>query len=333
MRHIASRGLVVVCAAVLAGLLHAQTASAAAPLTVTVTDEPDPVRLTNEVRYFVTVTNNGTDNATDVTLDSNTNVPATMPVTAVQSSLGTCSHDASTFNVHCNLGTMPPGTLMRITIVASVQVVGTVGAPRVATRAVTVSATNAPPATVNETTGIERARADLAVTGFSVAPSTGLPALAVTVRNIGFDKATQAAVDIGLPPGWACLPSCTPLFIASLPRGVEVTATVFVLPDGFGLFTLTAHAYHLPTSFTDDPNPSNDTGQLVVDPPAPSEPPPPPPPVVPPPPPPPPPIDPVTPPPPPQPSPAKPRARSGFGPHQTVRLAVRPAHLAHIGRR
>src|SRR6266511_1598370 len=332
MRRIAVRGLVVACAAVLAGLLHAQTASAASPLTVTVADEPDPVRLTNEVRYFVTVTNNGADNANDVTLDSNTDVPATMPVTAVQTSLGTCSYNASTYNVHCDLGTMPPGTLIRITIVADVRVVGTTGAPRVATRAVTVAATNAPSATVNETTSIERARADLAVTRFSEAPSTGLPALAVTVRNIGFDKATQAAVDIGLPSGWACLPSCTPLFVASLPRGVEVTATVFVLPAGFGLFTLTAHAYHLPTSFTDDPNPSNDTAQLVVDPP-------PPPPVGPPPPPPPPAIDPVPPPPPPPPPatsvperfpPARSRASSGFGPHRTTRLAVRPARLSHL---
>ena len=54
-----------------------QSARAVSPLTVTVTDEPDPVRLTNEVRYFITVTNDGTENANFVTLDSNTDVPAT----------------------------------------------------------------------------------------------------------------------------------------------------------------------------------------------------------------------------------------------------------------
>src|SRR6266540_977000 len=138
MKRHTLKGLVVACAAVLAGLLHAQTASAASPLTVTVTDEPDPVRLTNEVRYFVTVTNNGTENANAVTLDSNTDIPATMPVTAVRTSLGSCSYSASTYDVHCDLGTMPPGTFIRITIVAVPRVVGTTGAPRVATRTVTV---------------------------------------------------------------------------------------------------------------------------------------------------------------------------------------------------
>ena len=121
-----------------------QATSAVSPLTVTVTDEPDPVRLTNEVRYFITVTNDGTENANFVTLDSNTDIPATMPVTAVQTSLGTCSYNSTTYNVHCDLGTMPPGTRIRITIVSDARVVGTVGAPRVAQRTVTVTPANGP---------------------------------------------------------------------------------------------------------------------------------------------------------------------------------------------
>jgi hypothetical protein len=307
MKRIGFRLLVLVCAAALGGLFHAQTARAASPLSVTVIDEPDPVRLTNEVRYFITVTNNGSENATSVKLDTNTNVPASMPVTAVQTSLGTCSYDATTYNVHCELGAMPPGTSIRITIVAVARVVGTTGAPRVATRTVSVSATNAPTAVVQEQTTIERALSDLVITQFTEAPSTGLPALAITVRNLGPDLATQAALDLDLPPGWACLPSCRPLFVAKLPAGVELTATVFVVPAGTGLFTLGARAYHLPTSFTDDPDPANSTAKLVVDPPSPSEPPPPPPPTPPPPPPsvqpppPPPPPPPVQPPPPPPP--------------------------------
>jgi hypothetical protein len=247
-----------------------QSASAVSPMTVTVTDEPDPVRLTNEVRYFITVTNDGTENANFVTLDSNTDTPATMPVTAVQTSLGTCSYNAATYNVHCDLGTMPPGTRIRITIVSDTRVVGNVGAPRVAQRTVIVTPANGPATSVFETTNVERARADLAITSFREIASDGLHALAVTVRNLGPDLATGAAVDIDLPPGWVCLPSCRPLFIASLPRGVEVTATVFLAPASFGVFTITAHAYNVPSSFTDDPDPRYDTAQVLVDPPDPS---------------------------------------------------------------
>lgn len=304
--------------ALLTGTVAHAAAQNATALTVTVTDDPDPVRLTNEVRYFITVTNNGSDNATSVALDSNTDVPAAMPVKAVQTSLGQCSYDATTYNVHCDLGTMPPGTQIRITIVSETRAVGSVGAPRVAKRTVTVSQTNGPPTSVEETTTIERALADLAITSFTEAPSSGLPALAITVRNLGPDLATGAALDLDLPAGWACLPACRPLFIASLPRGVEVTATVFIAPVGTGLFTLTAHAYHVPGSFTDDPDARYNTAQLVVDPPDPSSAPPPPPP------PPPPPIaSPPAAPPPPPPPPAvaqhKPRTLGPFAPHRNSR--------------
>jgi Domain of unknown function DUF11 len=314
--------ILAVCAAV--GAWAPASHAAGPPLTVTVTDQPDPVRLTEEVRYFITVTNNGSENANSVTLDTNTDRPATMPVTAVRTSLGTCAYDAATYNVHCELGTMGPGQQIRIEIAAVPRVVDSVGAPRVATRTVTVRSTNGPPTTVEETTAIERAVADLAVTSFTLVPSDGLPALAVTVRNLGPDLATGAAVDIDLPPGWTCLPSCRPLFVASLPRGVEVTATFFVLPVGTGLFTLTAHAYHVPSSFTDDPNPAYDSEQLVVDPPAPSAQPPPPPPPPPAPTPPPPPPPPVAPPPPPPPSPpvsapVHKRALGHFAPHRSSR--------------
>jgi PASTA domain/Domain of unknown function DUF11 len=300
-----------------------QAASVVSPLTVTVSDEPDPVRLTNEVRYLITVTNGGTENANFVTLDSNTDVPATMPVTAVRTSLGDCSYDATTYNVHCDLGTMPPGTQIKITIVAVPRVVGTVGAPRVAKRTVTATPANGPATTVEKTTSIERARADLAITSFHEVPSDGLPALSVTVRNLGPDLATGAAVDLDLPTGWGCLPSCRPLFIVSLPRGVEVTATVFLVPAGTGLFTLTAHAYHVPGSFTDDPDSRYDTAQVTVDPPDPSSqpPPPPPPPTPPPPPPPPPPSGPISPSPPP--AAHRPRATSPFVPHVVTHPALR----------
>jgi uncharacterized repeat protein (TIGR01451 family) len=291
---------------------------------VTITDEPDPVRLTNEVRYFITVTNDGTENANSVTFDSTTDLPASMPVTAVRTSLGECSYDASTYNVHCELGTMPPGTRIRITIVAVPRVVGANGAPRIATRTVTVKPANGPPTNAEETTAIERAQADLAVTGFREVPGDGLPALAVTVRNLGPDLATGAALDLDLPAGWVCLPSCRPLFVASLPRGVEVTATVFVLPVGTGLFTLTARAYHVPSSFTDDPDQTYNTAELVVDPPAPSSepPPPPPPPAAPPPAPQPPPAAP--PPPPPAVSvPPRPRSIGPFRPHRKAHPGAR----------
>lgn len=185
-----------------------QAASAVSPLTVTVTDEPDPVRLTNEVRYFVTVTNDGTENANFVTLDSNTDIPATMPVTAVQTSLGTCSYSSTAYNVHCDLGTMPHGTRIRITIVAVPRVVGAVGAPRVAQRTVTVTPANGPATSVVETTNVERARADLAITSFSEIPSDGLPALAVTVGNFSrTSRPAQPSISIFHPAGPACRPA------------------------------------------------------------------------------------------------------------------------------
>jgi uncharacterized repeat protein (TIGR01451 family) len=91
--------------------------SEAADLAVTVTDDPDPVRLNNPLFYTITITNNG-DTATGVTLvDAITNA---LEIAGAVSSRGSCTHGPTLSGdlviVDCNLGTLAGGETAIVTV-------------------------------------------------------------------------------------------------------------------------------------------------------------------------------------------------------------------------
>jgi uncharacterized repeat protein (TIGR01451 family) len=91
-------------------------------LTVTKTDDPDPVTVGNNLTYTVTVTNQGPGGATGVTAADQ--LPATATFVSASSTQGTCSQASGV--VTCNLGTLASGASATITIVVRPTATGTI---------------------------------------------------------------------------------------------------------------------------------------------------------------------------------------------------------------
>ncbi len=90
-----------------------------ADLSLTKGDSPDPVTYGNNVTYILTVTNNGPDPATNVTLTDT--LPANVVFVSATPSQGTCS---GTTTVTCNLGTINNGANATVTIVVQAKATG-----------------------------------------------------------------------------------------------------------------------------------------------------------------------------------------------------------------
>jgi uncharacterized repeat protein (TIGR01451 family) len=118
------------------------TVNAAADLSVTKTDAPDPAHVGQPLVYTVTVTNNGPQEATGVTAVDT--LPRNTGSGMVSTTKGTCSIRKS--QVNCSIGTMASGESVVITITVKPTRKGTI------TNSVTVSATSPPdPNTANNT--------------------------------------------------------------------------------------------------------------------------------------------------------------------------------------
>jgi uncharacterized repeat protein (TIGR01451 family) len=113
-----------------------------ADLRITKTDYPDPVTVGNELTYTITVTNNGPDNATGVTLTDT--LPATVNLISVQTSQGSYSQAGNTLTFQ--LGTLAAGASATITMVVVPTSPGTV-----TNRAVLSSAETEPEAVTLDT--------------------------------------------------------------------------------------------------------------------------------------------------------------------------------------
>ena len=88
-------------------------------LYVTKTDLPDPVQLNGQLTYTIVVGNNGPDAATQVTLADP--LPAGTSFVSVSTTQGTCTGDVL---ISCNLGTVPVGSTVTITLVVTAQQTG-----------------------------------------------------------------------------------------------------------------------------------------------------------------------------------------------------------------
>ena len=108
-------------------LMASSGGAAAAPgptdLSITKTDSPDPVIRGNNLTYTIRVTNNGTNDATNVVVTDN--LPASSDIDFVSSSTtaGTCQRTGNT--VTCDLGQVNGGSNATVTIVVKAKKRGT----------------------------------------------------------------------------------------------------------------------------------------------------------------------------------------------------------------
>lgn len=143
------------------------TPPAGADLSVAKVDTPDPVTVGANITYTVTVTNNGSQDATLVSLTDP--LPASVSYVSAVASQGTCTQSAGT--VSCDLGGLVNGASATATIVATATASGTV------TNTASVSAAESDPNAANNTasatTTINAAgTADLVMTSISNPPAS-----------------------------------------------------------------------------------------------------------------------------------------------------------------
>jgi len=230
------------------------TATPSADVSVTKTNSPDPVNPGGMLTSMIVVTNNGPSPASGVT------VVDTLPFGALFSSAmttqGVCAGPAPAgFDVTCNLGAIPSGGMVTITVVTNIQgaLTGTL------TNSVTVTAAEPDPNPANNmasaTTNIA-AIADLSVTKTDspdpVNAGSNLT-YTITVTNNGPATATNVSMSDMLPggatfvsatlaPSGPCLfanatVTCT---IGVMTSGATATATVIVTPTASGTLSNTA---------------------------------------------------------------------------------------------
>ncbi|MDW8328439.1 MAG: right-handed parallel beta-helix repeat-containing protein [Candidatus Bipolaricaulota bacterium] len=180
------------------------TVNPAADLSVTKSDTPDPVNVGDNLTYTITVTNNGPNNATGITVTDT--LPAT--VTFVSASTG-CTHSAGT--VTCTIASLAASANTSVTITVTPQA----GAVPSITNTVSVSGNefdpNAANNSANQSTTVNPT-ADLSVTkgGSSSSIQYGQNVTyTITVTNNGPNNATGVTMTDTLPSGLV-LVSATP---------------------------------------------------------------------------------------------------------------------------
>jgi uncharacterized repeat protein (TIGR01451 family) len=120
------------------------TVNAAADLSVTKSDAPDPAQVGQNLVYTIVVTNNGPQPATGVTAIDQ--LPKNAGFGSASSSKGTCTLKPQKRQVTCSIGSMASGEIVTITIVVKPTQKGTI------TNTVSVSSTSpADPNTANNT--------------------------------------------------------------------------------------------------------------------------------------------------------------------------------------
>ncbi len=92
-----------------------------ADLQITKADAVDPVDSGTDITYTITVTNNGPDAATGVTMDDT--LPSEVSFVSADSDVGSCAETSGT--VSCDIGSLAPGAVATVTLVVTAPVVGT----------------------------------------------------------------------------------------------------------------------------------------------------------------------------------------------------------------
>jgi uncharacterized repeat protein (TIGR01451 family) len=250
-------------------------------LSVTKTDSPDPVTGGGNVTYTITVSNNGPDTATGVTVTDTLDQTVSL-VSAIFNQGSPCTSSGTPIVIVCNLGDLEPGNSAPGTIVVTTPVV-TVNSG--IANSVTVTGNETDPDTANNTAQqgttvlppAGPAQADLAVSKIDTPDPvfSGGPALTytITVDNNGPDTATGVTLSDTLPAGvsfqsaTASVGQCDEMpdmggtlscGLGSLTSGSNATVTIVVLPEVVSdPATITNTATALATE--EDPTPANNT--------------------------------------------------------------------------
>ncbi|NJP30992.1 COG1361 S-layer family protein [Micromonospora thermarum] len=248
-------------------------------LRITKSDSPDPVYAGQPLTYTVTVTNDGPNTASSVT------VTDTLPAgVAFQSSTPACTNAAGTLT--CDLGELLPG--QSVPLVIQVAVPANFPAGTITNTATVAAADQFDPNPGNNTataTTTVRTRADLAVTKVCKpdrAAPAGTPGYCdIHVDNLGPSDATSVeltdvltsatpfeVVSVTATPSGTCAPTSTgPVTSVTItcdlgtePAGGRTTVRVTVTADDVAQVNDVATV----TSATEDPNPANNqaTGRV-----------------------------------------------------------------------
>ncbi len=244
---------------------------ASTDVSLTVRESQDPITVNNALTYTLTVTNNGPDRATDVSVLLN--VPATAQYQNISTRQGSCDTQPSAANqLSCQLGTLQVGSSVVITLTLQPVSVGELSL----TGTVSASQQDSVPTnnSVTETTTVT-ATADL-VLALTANPNpaslNGNLALTATITNNGPDNAQGLQVSLPVPANTTYVSAasgtdnsvCTVAAsvatcqLGELAAGAVKAATLTIVPTAVG--TLTASASVLTT--TVDPEESNNSTSL-----------------------------------------------------------------------
>lgn len=193
-----------------------------ADLVLTNTGSPNPVFVGGSLTYSLTVTNNGPDPATNVTLTDT--LPAPVTLNSVSSPQMSCVKGST---VTCTLGTLPSGMQASATVVVTPTAPGTISNPAAVSAAeadpnpannswTAVTTVTAPAPVVSACTpasGTRGATLTVAVTGANFRNgATAKFGLGVTVQSVTFVSSAKLNVRVSIP--WWTFPG---------PRTVTIT--------------------------------------------------------------------------------------------------------------
>ena len=248
------------------------TARLVTDLSLTKTDNPDPILAGQNLTYTVTVSNGGPHNATGVTLTDT--LPANVTFVSANSTAGTCAQAAGV--VTCNIGALANGASATVTIIVT-----TTGA----TAASITNTANVTGAEFDSNAANNSASASTAVTPVADVQiiKTAAPnpvnagqnlTYAVNVRNNGPSAATGISVT-DTPPVTLALVSATgsqgtcsiaagtiTCNVGTLASGAQATATIVVTPLAGAVPSVSNTA--AVTANETDPVAANNSSTVVV---------------------------------------------------------------------
>jgi uncharacterized repeat protein (TIGR01451 family) len=243
-----------------------------ADLVVTLGDSPDPVYTGTSLSYFMTVANRGPASATAVTL---THALPGVRLISAQVTVGTCSGATV---VTCDLGDMPPGSLVRVGVLATAPPVVPATNPMIASATVT-SATPDPDPSTNRTTEMtivmalaapESADLSVGVHGPANVRAGQSVTYTLTISNAGPDIAAAVSLDDPTPAGLTFVwnaGDCATAFPCALgtiaPGGTRTITATYAVPVAYrwpNPLTNTA----IVSSSVADPVPANNAASVVT---------------------------------------------------------------------
>ena len=240
--------------------------AAAADLSVSKSDSPDPVNVGSTLTYTITVKNNGPQSAQSVKLVDT--LPGGLTYLSTTTSRGSCSRSGAV--VTCQLGTLASGATATIKICVKTTVAGTV------TNTAVVSSSTSDPNGANNTdselTTVQapQQKADLSVSKSDSPDPVNVGSTltyTITVKNNGPQSAQSVKLVDTLPGGLTYLSTTTSrgscsrsgavvtCQLGTLASGATATIKICVKTTVAGTVTNTA----VVSSSTSDPNGANNT--------------------------------------------------------------------------